>query len=65
MCNKVDTYSTPWVEKQCRCGADTKPCSESLSAEDGHSIVEKAKQYKVSVSLDRLQNTTSPTSFVH
>ena len=50
VCNKVDTYSTPWVEKQCRCPENSSPCSESLSSDDGHTIVEKTRQYKVSLS---------------
>merc|ERR1712141_619506 len=27
VCNKVDTYSSPWVEKQCRCPSSMDSCS--------------------------------------
>jgi hypothetical protein len=66
VCNKIDTYGTPWVEKQCRCptsGAGTKSgggnssgnkrssmsqqCSVSTHNRDGHTIVDRTRQYKV------------------
>ncbi|KAJ6219781.1 hypothetical protein RDWZM_005593 [Blomia tropicalis] len=47
VCNKVDTYSTPWIEKQCRCPIDSKPCSHTTSTEDGHTVAEKTRQYKI------------------
>lgn len=45
VCNKVDTYSSPWIEKQCRCATATS-CSESLQV-DENTIREKTRQYKV------------------
>ena len=47
VCNKVDIYEKPWVEKQCRC--PHSECSMSLSSNDGHTITEKTRQYKVSL----------------
>lgn len=47
VCNKVDTYSSPWVEKQCTC-PDGQTCSMSLDADDGHSVSDKSRQFKVS-----------------
>merc|ERR1712241_1012814 len=29
VCNKVDTYGSPWVEKQCRCPSSMDTCSTS------------------------------------
>jgi hypothetical protein len=46
VCNKVDTYSIPWVEKQCRCSG-TKACSTSIDHNDGHTLGDKSRQYKV------------------
>ena len=46
VCNKIDTYSVPWVEKQCSCPGENS-CSTSLSEEDGHTIVDKNRQFKV------------------
>ncbi|RWS30760.1 protein giant-lens-like protein, partial [Leptotrombidium deliense] len=45
VCNKVDTYSKPWVEKQCRCTED-RTCSTSLDRNDGHSIIDKSRLLK-------------------
>jgi len=47
VCNKVDTYATPWIERQCRCG-NNKACSTSLSEYDGHTIADRTRQFKVS-----------------
>nr|XP_053655596.1 protein giant-lens-like [Cherax quadricarinatus] len=46
VCNKVDTYGSPRIERQCRC---TKPrvCSTSLSPSDGFTLTDKNRQYKV------------------
>ena len=48
VCNKVDTYSSPWVEKQCRCPSGMDPCSTSVHVKDGHTISDRNRQYKVS-----------------
>ena len=47
VCGKVDTYGTPWMEKQCRCPGS--PCSTSTHARDGHTIHDRTKQYKVRI----------------
>ena len=46
VCNKVDTYDNPWVERQCRCPGE-QSCSMSLEATDGHTITDKTRQFKV------------------
>lgn len=46
VCNKVDTYSNPWVEKQCTCPGE-RTCSTSLSADDGFTVLDKSRQFKV------------------
>ena len=45
MCGKLDTYGSPWMEKQCRCS--TGSCSASTHIHDGHTIQDRTKQYKV------------------
>ena len=47
VCSKIDTYSTPWIEKQCRC-PDQQTCSMSLDENDGHTILDKTRLLKVS-----------------
>ncbi|XP_076340555.1 protein giant-lens-like [Tachypleus tridentatus] len=46
VCNRVDVYSAPWVERRCRCPGK-KTCSLSLSDQDGHTVVAKTRQYKI------------------
>ena len=46
VCNKVDTYGSPWVEKQCKCPGKTE-CSTSTHNKDGHTVVDRNRQYKV------------------
>lgn len=48
VCSKVDTYSTPWIEKQCRCPGE-QTCSMSLDENDGHTITDKSRLLKVSI----------------
>ena len=58
VCNKIDTYGTPWVEKQCRCpspkagsaaaAAVGQQCSTSTHPKDGHTVVDRTRLYKVS-----------------
>ena len=53
VCSKIDTYGTPWVEKQCRCpsGASAgQQCSTSTHPRDGHTVVDRTRLYKVSFS---------------
>ena len=53
VCNKVDTYGSPWVEKQCRCpttpGSKSSSCSTSIHPKDGHTVVDRNRQYKVKI----------------
>ncbi|KFM82966.1 hypothetical protein X975_20472, partial [Stegodyphus mimosarum] len=53
VCSRVDTYSTPWVERLCTCRGG-QMCSTSLQADDGHTVVDKTRQYKVCESADAL-----------
>jgi len=53
VCGKLDTYGTPWLEKQCRCPG--KPCSESAHSRDGHTISDRTKQYKVCEPVKKLK----------
>lgn len=46
VCAKLDTYGTPWMEKQCRCPG-VNSCSSSTHARDGHTVHDRTKQYKV------------------
>ena len=51
VCGKLDTYGTPWLERQCRCPGS--PCSTSTHARDGHTVHDRTKQYKVRAYLQR------------
>ncbi|XP_057324609.1 protein giant-lens [Microplitis mediator] len=53
VCSKVDLYGTPWVERQCRC-PEGHSCPKSLHAADGHTIVDKTRQYKLCEPVRRL-----------
>ncbi|XP_054714754.1 LOW QUALITY PROTEIN: uncharacterized protein LOC129224338 [Uloborus diversus] len=53
VCNRVDTYSTPWVERQCRCPGK-KICSMSIDARDGYTVVDKSRQLKLCEPVSRL-----------
>ncbi|KAH0539547.1 hypothetical protein KQX54_005455 [Cotesia glomerata] len=53
VCSKVDLYGTPWVERQCRC-PEGHSCPKSLHATDGHTIVDKTRQYKLCEPVKRL-----------
>ncbi|XP_054710976.1 protein giant-lens-like [Uloborus diversus] len=53
VCNRVDTYSNPWVERLCTC-RNGQQCSTSLQADDGHTVVDRTRQYKVCESVDEL-----------
>lgn len=46
VCNRVDTYSQPWIERLCTC-RNGQVCSTSLKANDGHTVVDRTRQYKV------------------
>ncbi|XP_015927105.1 protein giant-lens [Parasteatoda tepidariorum] len=52
VCNRVDTYSRPWVERLCTCR--NSKCSTSIQADDGHTVVDRTRQYKVCETVDRL-----------
>ncbi|CAB0039328.1 unnamed protein product [Trichogramma brassicae] len=53
VCSKVDLYGDPWVERQCRCQQGSQ-CSSSLHADDGHTVVDKTRQYKLCEPVKRL-----------
>ncbi|XP_015522888.1 protein giant-lens [Neodiprion lecontei] len=53
VCSKVDLYGAPWVERQCRCPGG-RSCPSSLHADDGHTIVDKTRQYKLCEPVKRL-----------
>lgn len=47
VCSKLDVYEKPWLERQCRC-PNQQPCPAHPSPADGHTIVDKTRQLKVS-----------------
>ena len=55
VCNKIDTYGTPWMEKQCRCPSSPsgsgQQCSTSTHPKDGRTVVDRTRLYKVRRSL--------------
>ncbi|XP_013774645.1 protein giant-lens-like [Limulus polyphemus] len=53
VCNKVDTYSTPWIERQCRCPAKHS-CSLSSKLNDGHTVLDKSTQFKLCEPVSKL-----------
>ncbi|XP_075227347.1 protein argos [Lycorma delicatula] len=53
VCSKVDVYESPWVEKQCRCPGH-HPCSNNLLSNDGHTITDKTRHYKLCEPVKRL-----------
>ncbi|XP_012268766.2 protein giant-lens [Athalia rosae] len=53
VCSKVDLYGVPWVERQCRCPGG-RTCPSTLHADDGHTIVDKTRQYKLCEPVKRL-----------
>lgn len=53
VCNKVDTYDSPWIERQCRCPGEQR-CSMSLEANDGHTVTDKTRQFKTCEPVKKL-----------
>lgn len=53
VCNKVDTYDTPWVERQCKC-PHKKQCSTDLTPGDGHTVTDKTRQFKLCEPISEL-----------
>ncbi|PRD24882.1 UNVERIFIED_CONTAM: aos [Trichonephila clavipes] len=53
VCSRVDTYSRPWVERLCTC-QNGQSCSTSLRFDDGHTVTDRTRQYKVCESVDTL-----------
>ncbi|GFQ81049.1 protein giant-lens [Trichonephila clavata] len=53
VCSRVDTYSRPWVERLCTC-RNGQSCSTSLRSNDGHTVTDRTRQYKVCESVDTL-----------
>ncbi|PRD27410.1 UNVERIFIED_CONTAM: aos [Trichonephila clavipes] len=46
VCNRVDVYSTPWIERQCRCPGK-RVCSMSTDSRDGYTVVDESRQLKL------------------
>jgi len=55
VCNKIDTYGTPWVEKQCKCPGGNYQCSTSLHSRDGYTILDRNRQYKMCEPVKKLK----------
>lgn len=53
VCNRVDIYDSPWIERQCQC-PNHESCSMSLSAGDGHTISDKTRQFKTCEPISEL-----------
>ncbi|KMQ88963.1 giant-lens protein, partial [Lasius niger] len=53
VCSKVDLYGAPWVERQCRC-PNGRACPSSLHGDDGYTIVDKTRRYKLCEPVKRL-----------
>lgn len=53
VCSKVDLYESPWLERQCRC-PNKKNCPGSLASDDGFTIADKTRQYKMCESVKKL-----------
>ncbi|XP_042230969.1 protein giant-lens-like isoform X1 [Homarus americanus] len=53
VCNKVDTYDSPRVERQCRCPGG-RTCSATLNPSDGHTITDKTRQFKLCEPIKKL-----------
>lgn len=53
VCSKVDLYGVPWVERQCRC-PNGRACPSSLHGDDGHTIIDKTRRYKLCEPVKRL-----------
>lgn len=53
VCNRVDTYSTPWIERQCRCPGK-KICSMSMDPKDGYTVIDNSRQLKLCETTNRL-----------
>ncbi|RZC31776.1 giant-lens [Asbolus verrucosus] len=46
ICNKLDMYDAPWIEKQCRCSGG-RTCPLELQTDDGYTVADKTRQYKL------------------
>lgn len=46
VCNKIDIYGSPWVEKQCRCPSGMSSCSMSTHSRDGRTLVDRTRLLK-------------------
>merc|ERR1711936_587172 len=60
VCNKVDTYGSPWVERQCRCpktssSGKSTTCSTSIHSKDGYTVVDRNRQYKMCEPVKKLK----------
>ncbi|OQR80362.1 protein giant-lens-like [Tropilaelaps mercedesae] len=51
VCNRVDIYATPWVERQCRCPPGSgfnkqQLCPQTVDTEDGFSLSDRTRLFK-------------------
>ncbi|CAL4101224.1 unnamed protein product [Meganyctiphanes norvegica] len=53
VCNKIDFYDSPRIERQCRCPQEQQ-CSTNVDAADGHTITDKTRHYKVCEPIKKL-----------
>lgn len=58
VCSKVDLYESPWMERQCRCPGEKK-CSSSPAADDGFTLADKTRQYKMCEPIKKLPRCRS------
>ncbi|XP_077298937.1 protein argos [Arctopsyche grandis] len=54
VCNKIDLYdeNQPWIERQCRCPGHH--VCKGLATEDGHTLVDRTRQYKLCEPVKKL-----------
>jgi hypothetical protein len=62
VCNKIDVYDKPWIEKQCKCPTHTPACSSSTISNDGHTISDKTRLYKVLSSVFTIKCVPTQTT---
>ncbi|KAH0819268.1 hypothetical protein GEV33_003519 [Tenebrio molitor] len=53
ICNKIDMYDIPWIEKQCRC-SEGRTCPLELQTDDGFTMADKTRQYKLCESVKKI-----------
>ncbi|KAF5303766.1 hypothetical protein FQA39_LY09839 [Lamprigera yunnana] len=53
VCNRIDLYETPWLERKCRCPND-RPCPSNVTANDGYTLLDRHRQYKLCEPIKKL-----------